>query len=70
MFQWGKMGRGEWTTVYFPKPFPNKCFSVEVNTIAGGKSSSGFDYVYDVYSDRFSAITWNNAEYYWLAVGY
>lgn len=70
ILQWGHMGQGEWTTVYFPKQFPRKCFSVEVNTIASSKSSSGLDYVYNVSESSFSAVTWNSAEYYWFAVGY
>lgn len=70
ILQWGKMDKGEWTTVYFPKAFPHRCFSVQVNTIAQNKSSSGLDYVYDVCADRFSAVTWNSTEYYWFAIGF
>ena len=73
IFQWGKNEHEGWSTVIFPKPFPNKCLSFNASSNVPDGVVPG-DYRW---APKLGTITNSYAHYYvnglssyWMAIGF
>ena len=73
IFQWGKNEHEGWSTIIFPKPFPNKCLSFNASSNVPDDVVPG-DYRW---APKLGTITNSYAHYYvnglssyWMAIGY